>query len=281
MGEAASRPGSRCHGARHPADDRTRSRRGQQGLRRRSDAQVRFLGGDRGHQRETDNPLLHGEISTLNQFYARTERPPTRDLVFLSTHEPCPLCLSAITWAGSTTSTTSSPTRIPRRVRHPHDLKILKEVFGVDDGAYRRSNAFWTCLLDSRLVESRTRAATHPAGEQDHGSVTSMRGCPSSIRIKGRQRHSVQLTSSSERPRRLGRRGAQVAHQIAPLADCHIAQPQPRRHRPQLRRQRRRHPRRLLTRFDECADDVQRTLARSAFRSTRPTSWPSSRNGQT
>ena len=53
-----------------------------------------------GTNSETDNPLLHGEVSTLNQFYEIPDRPRTRDLMFLSTHEPCPLCLSAITWAG-------------------------------------------------------------------------------------------------------------------------------------------------------------------------------------
>src|SRR3954471_23472504 len=53
-----------------------------------------------GTNAETRNPLLHGEISTLNAFYELPTRPPAAELLFLTTHEPCTLCMSAITWAG-------------------------------------------------------------------------------------------------------------------------------------------------------------------------------------
>jgi tRNA(Arg) A34 adenosine deaminase TadA len=121
-----------------------------------------------GTNSETDNPLLHGEISTLNQFYELPERPPTHELVFLSTHEPCPLCLSAITWAGFDNFYyffTYEDSRDAFGI--PHDLKILKEVFGVEGGGYRRTNAFWTCSSIRDLVDSESEPLRTQLREQD------------------------------------------------------------------------------------------------------------------
>lgn len=108
-----------------------------------------------GTNDETDNPLLHGEINTLNQFYDLTDRPPTPELVFLTTHEPCTTCMSAITWAGFDNYYYFYSHENSRdSFAIPHDLVILKAVFGLDPGGYRRTNAFWTAYSISDLIEA-------------------------------------------------------------------------------------------------------------------------------
>ncbi|BBX51676.1 nucleoside deaminase [Mycolicibacterium poriferae] len=108
-----------------------------------------------GTNDETANPLWHGEVNTLRQFYESPQRPATKDLLFLSTHEPCTLCMSAITWAGFDNYHYFYSHEDSRdSFAIPHDLKILKELFGLDPGGYRRSNEFWTAYAISDLIDA-------------------------------------------------------------------------------------------------------------------------------
>jgi tRNA(Arg) A34 adenosine deaminase TadA len=95
---------------------------------------------------EQENPLWHGEVHTLKRFYEMPAgtRPDTRDCIFISTHEPCSLCLSAITWTGFDNFWFLFSHEDSRdSFAIPHDLKILKEVFTLDPGGYNAKNAFW------------------------------------------------------------------------------------------------------------------------------------------
>lgn len=95
---------------------------------------------------EMENPLWHGEVHCLKRFYEipADRRPVTSDLIFLSTHEPCSMCLSAITWAGFDNFYYFFSYEDSRDAfAIPHDLKIMQEVFTLKDGEYNKSNAFW------------------------------------------------------------------------------------------------------------------------------------------
>ena len=114
-----------------------------------------------GTNRETENPLFHGEIATLNAFYEipAEGRSPTADCLFLSTHEPCSLCLSAITWAGFDNFYYLFGYEDTRDTFNiPHDLKILSEVFGIEYGNYVRENAFWRSRGIDELIGSETKS---------------------------------------------------------------------------------------------------------------------------
>jgi len=104
---------------------------------------------------EMENPLWHGEVHCLKRFYEmpKADRPDTGDCLFVATHEPCSLCLSAITWAGFDNFYYLFSHEDSRdSFSIPHDLKILKEVFRLDPGGYRAENAYWKSFSIRKLL---------------------------------------------------------------------------------------------------------------------------------
>lgn len=102
-----------------------------------------------GTNHEAECPLWHGEVWTIKEFFAPfgTERrallsrPRPEDCLFLSTHEPCSMCLSALAWSGFPKvyflfgyENTEEDFQIP------HDRRILEEMF--DCPRPRRKSSF-------------------------------------------------------------------------------------------------------------------------------------------
>ena len=81
---------------------------------------------------ELECPLFHGEVYVLQKWAAQTPAEQrgasAARAVFLSTHEPCCMCISAIVWAGFSEVFYFFPYESTRKQGIPHDIEIMHEV---------------------------------------------------------------------------------------------------------------------------------------------------------
>lgn len=108
-----------------------------------------------GTNTETGNPLMHGEVAAIFNFYdiPTDKRPGAKETIFFATHEPCPLCLASIAWGGWDNFVylfTYQDTKDAFNI--PHDLRMHEEIFNVKDGKYRKKNLYFNSWSVSDLI---------------------------------------------------------------------------------------------------------------------------------
>jgi tRNA(Arg) A34 adenosine deaminase TadA len=99
-------------------------------------------------------PLFHGEVKCIyawsqQQALAVADRRTIAgEAVFLSTHEPCCMCISSILWSGFHTVYYLFSYETTKAQGIPYDIETMHELWGVH--TYRKRNKFLTsvCLLD-------------------------------------------------------------------------------------------------------------------------------------
>jgi tRNA(Arg) A34 adenosine deaminase TadA len=95
-----------------------------------------------GSNNRVENPLFHGEIDTLNRFFKLPVHSRADELIFLATHDPCPMCAAAIAWAGFKELWYLFDHKdIVEKFGMPADLEMYKEVFGTK--GIRADNKFF------------------------------------------------------------------------------------------------------------------------------------------
>lgn len=101
---------------------------------------------------ETECPLFHGEVKCIYEWSKITppaqRGPAAQSSVFLSTHEPCCMCISSILWSGFTKVYYFFPYTVTAAQGIPHDIATMHELWNCT--TYRKQNKYLStaCLID-------------------------------------------------------------------------------------------------------------------------------------
>ncbi|MDO5114946.1 MAG: nucleoside deaminase [Synergistaceae bacterium] len=95
-----------------------------------------------GSNNRLENPIYHGEIDTIQRFFALKERPAPEECIFVASHAPCPMCISAISWAGFREIwALFGYEEVKDGFDMPVDMMMYREIFS-SDGPTRQNRFF-------------------------------------------------------------------------------------------------------------------------------------------
>lgn len=107
-----------------------------------------------GTNHESECPLWHGEVYTIKKLWETAARPEPKECIFFATHQPCPMCLSAITWGGYDTIFYLFSYEDSRKTFNiPYDLQQMNDIFKLPGGHFTKKNAFWTSYVVEDLIK--------------------------------------------------------------------------------------------------------------------------------
>ncbi|MDR1137282.1 MAG: nucleoside deaminase [Synergistaceae bacterium] len=96
-----------------------------------------------GSNNRVENPLFHGEIDALNRFFKLPVHSRADELIFLASHDPCPMCAAAIAWAGfKEVWYLFDSEDVIEKFGMSVDMEMYKEIFGTK--GIRAENKFFT-----------------------------------------------------------------------------------------------------------------------------------------
>ena len=86
-----------------------------------------------GTNNRQGNPIFHGEIDTILRFFSMKDHPLPSECIFVASHDPCSMCISAIAWSGfKEIWVLFGYEDVAKDFEMPVDLMMYKEVFGVE-----------------------------------------------------------------------------------------------------------------------------------------------------
>jgi tRNA(Arg) A34 adenosine deaminase TadA len=104
---------------------------------------------------ETECPTFHGEVRAIYRWSQKI--PPSergnaaQQSIFLSTHEPCCMCISSILWSGFTKVYYFFGYQETSNQGIPHDINTMHELWGVN--TYRKRNKYLASASILELIE--------------------------------------------------------------------------------------------------------------------------------
>lgn len=100
-----------------------------------------------GTNHEAFSPLWHGEIYTIKQFFEKQGHPSPSDCIFISTHQPCCMCASALAWSGfKEIYYLFGYKHTEEDFNIPHDQKMIRDIFGTQEPKSKNEYFEWQSI---------------------------------------------------------------------------------------------------------------------------------------